>query len=75
MSEGEATDRAAVSRDELVAVARAVKTRGLRGELVADLLTDFPERFEGLERLGRHDGRTLLRLGAEGHWFQGADRP
>lgn len=31
--------------EPLVAVARAVKTKGLRGELVADLLTDFPERF------------------------------
>ncbi len=36
---------------ELVAVARAVKTRGLRGEIVADLLTDFPERFDELEDL------------------------
>ncbi len=36
---------------ELVAVARVVRTRGLRGELVAELLTDFPDRFEGLERL------------------------
>ena len=36
---------------ELIAVARAVKTRGLRGEIVADLLTDFPERFAELEKL------------------------
>lgn len=34
--------------EELVVVARIVKTRGLRGEVVADVLTDFPERFEGL---------------------------
>jgi 16S rRNA processing protein RimM len=34
---------------ELVAVAKIVKTRGLRGEVVADVLTDFPKRFEGLE--------------------------
>jgi 16S rRNA processing protein RimM len=33
---------------ELVAIAKIVKTRGLRGELVAELLTDFPERFENL---------------------------
>ena len=31
--------------EELVAIAKIVKTRGLKGELVADLLTDFPERF------------------------------
>ena len=34
---------------DLVAVARIVKPRGLKGELVADVLTDFPDRFEGLE--------------------------
>jgi 16S rRNA processing protein RimM len=59
-----------VAEEELVAVARAVKTRGLRGEIVAELLTDFPERFEGLERLiaVTADGkRTELKL--EEHWF------
>jgi 16S rRNA processing protein RimM len=37
--------------EELVAVARVVKVRGLRGEVAADLLTDFPERFARLEKL------------------------
>ena len=57
--------------EELVAVAKAVKTRGLRGEIVAELLTDFPERFEGLERLiavSPDNSRTSLTL--EEHWFQ-----
>ncbi|HEX8706929.1 MAG TPA: ribosome maturation factor RimM [Pyrinomonadaceae bacterium] len=56
---------------ELVAVAQAVRTRGLRGELVADLLTDFPERFEGLERLiaVAPDGRRIP-LMLEAHWLQ-----
>jgi 16S rRNA processing protein RimM len=57
--------------EELVAVARAVKTRGLRGEVVAELLTDFPERFEGLENLiavAPDGSRTTLAL--EEHWFQ-----
>lgn len=36
---------------DLVAIARITKTRGLRGELVADVLTDFPERFDGLEKV------------------------
>ena len=56
----------------LVAVARAVKTRGLKGEVVADLLTDFPERFEGLDRLIAVDssgGRRAVKL--ENYWFQG----
>ena len=35
--------------EDLVAIARIAKTRGLRGETVADVLTDFPERFEDLE--------------------------
>jgi 16S rRNA processing protein RimM len=75
MSEAGATDKpdveTASESDELVAVAFAVRTRGLRGELVADLLTDFPERFEGLEELiaVAPDGqRESLRL--EAHWFQ-----
>jgi 16S rRNA processing protein RimM len=70
---GQAAAGASTSgEDELVAVARAVKTRGLRGELVAELLTDFPERFKGLENLiavGSDGLRTTLRL--EEHWFQG----
>ncbi len=32
-------------------VARAVKTRGVKGELVAELLTDFPDRFERISKL------------------------
>ncbi len=36
---------------DFVAIARIVKTRGLQGETVADILTDFPERFENLERV------------------------
>jgi 16S rRNA processing protein RimM len=56
--------------DDLIAVAKIVKTRGLRGELVADLLTDFPERFEGLERLiAISPGGERLTLKLENHWF------
>jgi 16S rRNA processing protein RimM len=58
--------------DALVAVAKAVKTRGLRGELVAELLTDFPERFDGLEELiAVGPDRKRMRLRLEEHWFQG----
>lgn len=66
------TTAAASTDDELVAVAKAVRTRGLRGELVAELLTDFPARFEGLEKLiavGTDGSRMQLTL--EEHWFQG----
>ncbi len=36
--------------DQFLAVARVVKPQGRHGEVVAEILTDFPERFE---RLGR----------------------
>src|SRR6478672_1752292 len=55
----------------LVAVARVVRTRGLKGELVAELLTDFPERFEELSELiaVSPDGKRE-RVELEDHWFQ-----
>jgi 16S rRNA processing protein RimM len=34
--------------DDLVAIARVARSKGLSGEVIADVLTDFPERFEGL---------------------------
>lgn len=59
-------------RTELIAVARAVKTRGLRGEIVADLLTDFPDRFAELEKLiavSPKGVRQELRI--EENWLHG----
>ena len=56
---------------ELVVIARAVKTRGLKGEIVAELLTDFPERFEDVDELmlvSPQGERTIKRL--EDYWFQ-----
>jgi len=58
--------------DDLIAVARIVKTRGLRGEVVADLLTDFPERFENLKSLvGLSTSGTRRSLQIEEQWFHG----
>src|SRR4051812_24265060 len=37
--------------NDLITVAHIVKVRGIRGEVVADLLTDFPDRFAGLASL------------------------
>jgi 16S rRNA processing protein RimM len=56
---------------ELVTIARAVRPRGLKGEIVAELLTDFPDRLEDVEELilVSHRGeRTTRRL--EDYWFQ-----
>jgi 16S rRNA processing protein RimM len=57
--------------NELVCVARAVRARGLKGEIVAELLTDFPERFDVIDKLVAvaPDGqRREVQL--EDHWFQ-----
>ena len=58
--------------DDLVVIARIVKTRGLRGEVVADLLTDFPERFEGLDGVVVRpvNGGDQRELKIEKFWFQ-----
>ena len=37
--------------EDLVAIARIIKSRGLRGELSAEILTDFPERFGETENI------------------------
>ena len=56
---------------ELVAIANIVRTRGLKGEVVADILTDFPERFELLYTVTavRENG-DRLELKIEKFWFQ-----
>jgi 16S rRNA processing protein RimM len=57
--------------ESLIIIARAVKTRGLKGEVAAELLTDFPERFERLSRLsgvGPEGEQKQLEL--ENYWFQ-----
>ncbi|MEJ7709331.1 MAG: ribosome maturation factor RimM [Pyrinomonadaceae bacterium] len=56
---------------DLVIVARVARTRGLRGEVVADLLTDVPERFDDVTRLIAlwSDGRREA-IALEQHWFQ-----
>ena len=56
---------------ELVAIAKIVKTRGLKGETVAEILTDFPERFEGLvDVTAVMPDAKHLGLKIENHWFQ-----
>lgn len=57
--------------DDLVSVAKIARPKGLKGEVFADLITDFPERFEGLEgvKAVMPDGERL-ELKIEGHRFQ-----
>ncbi len=55
----------------LITIAKIVRTRGLRGEVVADLLTDFPERFEGLESVAAvFPNGERRELTIEKFWFQ-----
>lgn len=56
---------------EFVTIAKVVRTRGLKGEVVADLLTDFPERFEELEKVSvRSADGEISELIIENFWFQ-----
>jgi 16S rRNA processing protein RimM len=58
--------------DDFVVIARVARTRGLRGEVLADLYTDFPGRFEGLDSviaIAPDESRRSLQI--EEHWFHG----
>ncbi len=59
--------------EELVSIANIVRTRGLKGEVVAEILTDFPERFESLSSvIGVRSSGERLDLKIERFWFQNA---
>lgn len=59
------------SSGDLVAIAKIVRPRGLRGEVLAEILTDFPERFAGLRDVTAVIGDgTRAELKIEEHWFQ-----
>src|SRR5256714_6068457 len=67
---GEGAKTVAIEDDDLIMVAHIVKVRGLRGEVVADLLTDFPERFENLKSLiGISSDGVKRSLQIEAQWF------
>lgn len=68
---GAIEESAGTLRESLVVIARATRTRGLKGELVADLLTDFPDRFQGLTQLfAVPPGGEPWKIELENHWFQ-----
>lgn len=57
-------------RDELVAIAKTIKSRGLRGELVAEILTDFPERFSWTKKVFCVNSKgDIFCLEIEDFWF------
>ncbi|MGB7209959.1 MAG: ribosome maturation factor RimM [Pyrinomonadaceae bacterium] len=56
---------------DLITIAKVAKTRGLRGEVIAELLTDFPERFDGLvDVTGTFEDGRQVDLKIERHFFQ-----
>ncbi len=55
-----------------LSIARILRTRGNRGEVAAEILTDFPERFETLKSKEislRKENAHLLHLVLESYWF------
>ena len=58
-----------MAESDFVTVARVVRSQGRHGEVIAELHTDFPERFAERRKLFAvdADGRRELRL--ESHWL------
>ncbi len=57
--------------EELITIAKIVRTRGLRGEVVAESLTDFPDRFGDLETVSIIDSNgKSFEATLEKFWFQ-----
>lgn len=44
----------------LISIARIARPQGVRGEVVADILTDFPERFAALDEVTLRRGDQLI---------------
>lgn len=58
------------NEDEFVTVARVMKTQGRVGEVLAELFTDFPERFEERRKLYLLPERGERReVQLQDHWF------
>jgi 16S rRNA processing protein RimM len=52
-----------------IAIARIARTRGNRGEVLADLYTDFPDRFDALEEVWLESGEGRRRcMALEESW-------
>lgn len=57
-----------MAESDFVTVARVVRSQGRRGEVAAELLTDFPERFAERRRLFAVDATGRRELELESHW-------
>ena len=54
---------------DFVTVARVVRSQGRRGEVLAELLTDFPERFAERRKLFAQEAGGRRELELESHWL------
>ncbi|HEV2022695.1 MAG TPA: ribosome maturation factor RimM [Terriglobales bacterium] len=58
-----------MAESDFVTVARVVRSQGRRGEVAAELLTDFPERFAERRKLFVADASGRRELELEAHWL------
>jgi 16S rRNA processing protein RimM len=56
-------------------VARIVRPRGNKGEVVAELLTDFPERFSNLKQVYLRRESAEAKLAGLAHFWQDRNHP
>jgi len=54
--------------EDFITIARIAKVQGRRGEVAADIHTDFPERFEERRRLFALTPRARIQLHVETQW-------
>jgi 16S rRNA processing protein RimM len=57
--------------DLFVSIAQIAKTRGTRGEVAADVLTDFPRRFASVQRVRVFVKGRAFDEELESYWFHG----
>ena len=59
-----------MTSSQLITIAKIIKAQGNRGEVAAEILTDFPERFEYLtETILQKGDEPALSLTLESSWF------
>jgi 16S rRNA processing protein RimM len=56
------------TQPSFIAIARIARTRGNRGEVLADLYTDFPDRFDVLKEVWLESGKCRRRMALEESW-------
>ncbi len=56
--------------EQWISIARIARPQGIRGEVIADILTDFPDRFAALDEVTLlRDGKVFGLLNLEQHRF------